>query len=80
MIQYNPEVVVQWNPKVYCNAKVMIRWLKQQYKYATHGFVTSGIPRLLSLDVFAGQKNEEVISIATFVSLSNYIIDQENIL
>lgn len=60
MTQYDTEVVVQWNPKAYCNAEVMIRWLKQQYKYATHGFITSDTSRLLTLDVFSRQKIDEV--------------------
>lgn len=38
MTQYGPGAVVQWNPKAYCNAETMIRWLKHQYKYATSGF------------------------------------------
>ena len=35
MQQYDSGVVVQWNSKAYCNTKVMIRWLKQLYKFAT---------------------------------------------
>lgn len=53
----------------------MICWLKQQYKYVTHSFVTPDTLCLLLLDVFAGQKTEKVISIVISVSLSNYIID-----
>ena len=53
----------------------MIRWLKQQYKYITHSFVTFDTLCLLLLNVSAGQKTEKVISIIISVSLSNYIID-----
>ena len=60
MTLYDPGVVVQWNPKAYCNAEVMIRWLKHQYKHATQGFITPSTQRLLTLDVFAGQKTDEV--------------------
>ena len=60
MTQYDPGVVVQWNPKAYCNSEVMIKWLKQQYKYATEGFTTPTTKRLLTLDVFSGQKTDEV--------------------
>ena len=60
MTKYDSGVVVQWNPKAYCNAEVMIRWLKHQYKYATQGFVTPNTKRLLTLDVFSGQKTAEV--------------------
>jgi hypothetical protein len=35
MTQYDLRVVIQWDSKTYCNDKVMIRWLKNQYKYAT---------------------------------------------
>lgn len=61
MTAYDPSVLVQWNPKAYCNAEVMIRWLKHQYKYATHGFITPATKRFLSLDVFSGQKTPAVI-------------------
>ena len=60
MQQYDSGVVVQWNAKAYCNTKVMIRWLKQQYKFATTGFSNINTGRFLSLDVFAGQKTDEV--------------------
>lgn len=60
MTKYDPGVVVQWNPKAYCNAGVMITWLENQYKYATIGFHNPNTKRLLSLDVFTGQKTPEV--------------------
>ena len=60
MTQYNAGVVVQWNPKTYCNAETMIRWLKHQYKYATIGFTTPSTRYFLLLDVFSGQKTEKV--------------------
>ena len=60
MTQYDSGVVVQWDPKAYCNGKVMCRWLKQQYKYATLGLHNANTRRFLSLDVFAIQKTEEV--------------------
>ena len=60
MTMYDPGVTVQWNPKAYCNAEVMIRWLKTQYKFATVGFTTPSTARFLSLDVFSGQKTEPV--------------------
>ena len=58
--QYDPGVVVQWNPKAYANTETTLRWLKQQYKYATIGFSTGNPERLLCLDVFRGQMTEEV--------------------
>ena len=54
MAQYDSGVVVQWNPKAYCNAAVMIRWLKTQYKYATDGLPTPHLKRFLSFNVFKG--------------------------
>lgn len=60
MTQYDSEVVVQWNDKTYCNATVMTKWLKQQYKYATIELHNSTIKRLLFLNVFADQKTSEI--------------------
>lgn len=60
MTQYDSGVIVQWNPKAYCNSEVMIRWLKYQYKYATNGFPMPSTQRFLSSDVFSGQKTEPV--------------------
>ena len=60
MSQYNPGVVVQWNPKTYANTETTLRWLKHQYKYATIGFSTGNPARLLCLDVFRGQMTEKV--------------------
>ena len=70
MTQYDPGVVVQWNPKAYCNSEVMIRWLKQQYKYATKRFTTSATRCLFTLDVFSGQKTDEV----QFILFYRYLI------
>jgi hypothetical protein len=41
MSKYDKRVVIQWNSKAYCNAIVMIRWLRQQYKYVTEKFINS---------------------------------------
>ena len=60
MTMYDSGVIVQWNVKAYCNVEVMIRWLKQQYKYATVGLHDTNTRRFLSLDVFAGQKTQDV--------------------
>lgn len=60
MIKYDSGVVVQWNMKAYCNATVMTKWLQQQYKYAIEGFSNANHSRLLSLNVFSGQKTAEV--------------------
>ena len=60
MTKYDKGVVVQWNSKAYFNSIVRCRWLRQQYKYATEGFLSSSTKRLLTLDVFAGQKTAEV--------------------
>ena len=51
----------------------MIRWLKQQYKYATEGFTTSATRRLLTLDVFSGQKPNEVQFILLESLVFNYL-------
>lgn len=37
--QYHTGVSVQWNDTAWSNTTVMTRWLKNQYKYATVGFV-----------------------------------------
>ena len=60
MMKYDSGVVVRWNSKAYCNAQVMINWLQNQYQYATIGLHNSTTKRLLSLDVFTGQKTPEV--------------------
>ena len=62
MRQYDERVRVQWNPKAYCNSDVMVKWLREQYAYASPTFFDrkKPHPRLLSLDVFKGQKTPEV--------------------
>ena len=66
MTQYDSRVVIQWDSKTYCNVKVMIRWLKNQYKYATIDLQNANIRRLLSLDVFSEQKIDEIIAFFLF--------------
>ena len=55
MRRYDERVRVQWNPKAYCNSEVMVKWLKEQYAFATPIFFNrkKPHPRLLSLDVFS---------------------------
>ena len=60
MKKYHRDVVVQWNKKAYCNNEIMLYWLKHMYRTATPDFTEAKPPRLLSLDVFAGQKTPEV--------------------
>ena len=60
MKKYHNDVVVQWNGKAYCNSEVMVYWLKHMYRLATPDFTHTKSFRLLSLDVFAGQKTFEV--------------------
>jgi hypothetical protein len=63
MTKYDKEMMMQWNSKTYCNATVMIRWLRQQYKYAIERFINSFIKRLLTLNVFFDHKASEVSNI-----------------
>ena len=60
MQKYHKGVVVQWNKKAYCNTEVMLYWLQHMYRLATPDRLQARPPRLLSLDVFAGQKTPEV--------------------
>ena len=61
-----------FNPKAWSNADLMLEWIKYMYtpssKYPLFPrYSTVRPPRLLSLDVFSGQKIKEVI--ASFKSL-----------
>lgn len=71
MTRYHSGVTVQWNDTAWSNTTIMIRWLKYQYKFATigvsHGGFSHGLPRLLSLDVFRGQKTPEVSLFLMFI-------------
>ena len=56
-----------FNPKAWSNADVMLEWIKHMYTpsskyplFPRHSTVRP--PRLLSLDVFSGQKTKEVIT------------------
>jgi hypothetical protein len=54
--RYHTGVDVIWNPKGYCNTKVMLHWVKNQYKWGTPLPVSDNEPRLLVLDAFAPHK------------------------
>lgn len=60
MREYHSMVKVFWNEKAYCNAEIMLQWLKQLYRYATSGFAADKPSRLFSLDVFKGQKTSAI--------------------
>jgi hypothetical protein len=72
MSKYDKKVMIQWNSKTYCNAIVMIRWLRQQYKYVIERFANSFIKRFLFLDVFFDQKTAEIMM---FLSLNIIFIN-----
>lgn len=63
MRPYDDRVQVQWNPKAHCNSEAMVKWLREQYAYATPSTFYNckkPHPRLLSLDVFKGQKTPKI--------------------
>jgi hypothetical protein len=55
-----------FNPKAWSNTDLMLEWIKPMYtpssKYLFPRHTTERLPRLLSLDVFIGQKTKEVIN------------------
>jgi hypothetical protein len=56
-----------FNPKAWSNTDLMLEWIKHMYtlssKYSLFPrHLTARLPRLLSLDIFAGQKTKEVIT------------------
>jgi hypothetical protein len=57
MKKYHPGVKVMWNPKGYCNSRVMLKWFKEQYRHASPYSPDDREPRLLVLDAFAPHKN-----------------------
>jgi hypothetical protein len=63
---YNKRVKVVFNEKAYSNMNVMLEWIKTMYSQSTAVpfYYRDPIhePRLLSLDVFKGQLNDEVIA------------------
>lgn len=63
---YNKPVVVQFNKKAYANTDTMIKQIKSQFSYSS-AFVfrnqeANHKPRLLILNVFKGQLNNEVLA------------------
>jgi hypothetical protein len=63
MLKYDQGVKVVWNKEAWANEKVMIQWLRDQWAYATDKpslTVDRKRHRLLTLDVFTGQKTDEV--------------------
>ena len=55
-----------FNPKAWSNSDLMLEWIKHIYTPSTKypffpRYSTKRPPRFLSLDVFSGQKTEEVI-------------------
>jgi hypothetical protein len=69
---YDSRVEVMFNPKAWSNTDLMVEWIKHLYTSSTNypffpRHSTQRPPRLLSLDVFSGQKTTEVIN--TFKSI-----------
>ena len=64
--RYNPRVVVAFNPKAYSNTNVIIEQIRSQYShslaYAFQKQEPKHEPRMLSLDVFKGQLNDDVLA------------------
>jgi transposase-like protein len=63
---YDPRVEVMFNPKAWSNTDLMVEWIKHMYTFSSNYPLfprnsTQRPPRFLSLDVFAGQKTNEVI-------------------
>jgi hypothetical protein len=63
---YDKRVKVVFNEKAYSNTNIMLEWIKSMYSQSTavpfHYRDPIHEPRLLSLDVFKGQLNDEVIA------------------
>jgi len=63
---YDLQVVVAFNNKAYANTDTMIEWIKSQYAYSSAypfwNWELNYKPQILSLDVFKGQLNNEVLA------------------
>lgn len=63
---YDQRVVVQFNKKVHANIDSMIEWIQRQFAYSSafvfRNWETKHEPRMLLLDVFKGQLNNEVLA------------------
>jgi len=57
MREYNPRVVVKFNPTAYANSGNMVEWLQEQLIP-----VLEHSPTLLAVDLFAGHRTEEVLN------------------
>jgi hypothetical protein len=63
---YDKRVAVMFNPKAWSNTYLMVEWICHHYTPSTNYLFfqrnsTQRPPRFLSLDVFSGQKTQEVI-------------------
>ena len=47
-----------WNENAYYNSRIILRWCKEQYQYASLYPPDNREPRLLVLDAFAPHKNK----------------------
>ncbi|ESZ90371.1 hypothetical protein SBOR_9243 [Sclerotinia borealis F-4128] len=56
--KYHKGVDIIFNPKGYYNAKELLKWFKNQYKWSTMESPTENKPRLLTLDSFAAHKGQ----------------------
>jgi len=57
MREYDPQVVVKFNPPAYANSGNMVEWLQEQLIP-----VLERCPTLLAVDLFAGHRTEELLN------------------
>jgi hypothetical protein len=64
--QYDSRVVVAFNTKAYANTDTMLQWIKMQFSHLSafpfRSWEEHHKPRLLTLDVFKGQLNDEILT------------------
>ena len=64
--QYDSKVVVSFNTKAYANTDTMLQWIKMQFSHSSafsfRSWEQHHEPRMLTLDVFKGQLNDEVLA------------------
>ena len=63
---YNKQVVVAFNDKAYANTDTMLKWLRLQYAHSSaypfRRWEPNHEPRMLTLNVFKGQLNNDVLA------------------
>lgn len=75
-LHYHPRVRVEFNSKAYSNEDITLKWIHNDLKWASYFNPTDNLPRLVALDVFAGQKTPKVLKAFKSLNMTTFFIPE----